>query len=164
MNVYATPGRDIERRHTLRYLSIYFLCRLIHGEKSLKKVRSICGIYLLPVEVSYLTRDSLESGRILTLVPHEQDPNNALQIIIYEMFKRSNELRLLVFSADVSYYFLMQWDSAGIFSIFQHYEVTWLIQLPLSAQNAPNRSRPTAEQHIIFLNFHSFSQTQVHAM
>ena len=56
-------------------------------KKSLKNVRSTCGIYLLPVGVSQHTRGSLGGVRILTLVPHDQDPNDALHIIIDDIVK-----------------------------------------------------------------------------
>lgn len=51
-------------------------------KKSIKNIRSICGIFLVPVGVSHLTHGSLGIVRIMSLVPHYHDPNNALQIII----------------------------------------------------------------------------------
>lgn len=85
-NVNSDKFLDHASTVTLDYSTPYHIYWFIlfadefKEKKSSNNVRSICGIYLIAVGVSYHTCGSLGSVRIMTLVTHEQEPNDALNI------------------------------------------------------------------------------------
>lgn len=61
-------------------------------KKQIKNVLSTCGTYLFSVAVSHHKGSSLGIIRILTLIQHNQDPNDALKSIIDDIFKGYSEI------------------------------------------------------------------------